>query len=75
MMLKTYRGPLPIHSRWYELWLGTFRSSDLSVAPNRGEEHNTRDMIRTYNDTMREGCDGVWRSLCSCTKATGVEDC
>ena len=54
MKLKTYRGPLPIHLRWYELPLGTYRSCDLSVAPSRAEEHYARDTIRLYRDTMRE---------------------
>ena len=28
MMFKTNRDPLPIHTRWYELRLGTCRSGD-----------------------------------------------
>ena len=53
-MFKTYRGPLPIYLSWYELPFGTFRSGDLSVAPCSGEEHDARDTIRVYKDTMRE---------------------
>ena len=54
MMFKTYRGPLAIHPRWYNLSLGTCRSSDLSAAPSRGEEHDARAIIRLYKGTMRE---------------------
>ena len=54
IMFKTYRGPLPMHPRWYELPLGTCRSCDLSVAPSCGEEHNARDAIRLCKDTIRE---------------------
>ena len=54
IMLKTYRGPLPFHLRWYELPLGTFRSSDLSMARSRGDEHDARDTIRLNKDTMCE---------------------
>ena len=37
MIVKTNRNPMLIHSRWYELPLGTCRSGDLSAAPNNGE--------------------------------------
>ena len=53
-ILKIYSGPLPIHPRWYELPLGTCRSGDLSVAPSRREEHDARNTIRLYKDTVRE---------------------
>ena len=54
MVLKAYRGPLLIHPSWYELPLGTFRSGGLSVAPSRTEEHDARDTISIYKDTIRE---------------------
>ena len=54
MKFKTYRGPLLIHLSWYELPLGTCQSIDLTVAPSHGKEHDARDMIRTYKDTLRE---------------------
>ena len=54
MMFKTYPGFLPIHPRWYELLLGTFRSGYLSVASIRGEEHEARDTIRLHIDTAHE---------------------
>ena len=34
--------------------LVTCRSSDLSAEPSHGEEHDTRDTIRLYKDTMRK---------------------
>ena len=54
MMVKTYRGPLPIHPRRYEFLLSTCRSGDLSVVPSHGEEHDACDTICPYRDTMRE---------------------
>ena len=54
MMFKAYRGPLPNHPRWYELPSISCRNDDLGVTPNRGEEHDTRDMICIYKNTMRE---------------------
>ena len=53
-MFRTYRGPLPVHTRWYELPFGTCHSGDLSVAPSRGEEHKARDTICLYKDMMRK---------------------
>ena len=53
-MFKTYRGPIPIHPRRYELPLGTCRSGDLNVYPSHSDEHDARDRIRLYKDTMRE---------------------
>ena len=54
MMFKTFRDPLMIHLRWYELPLGASRSADLSVVLSRGKEYDARDVIRLYKDTMRE---------------------
>ena len=54
MMFKAYHGPLPIHPCCYVLPLGTCRSSDLSVEPCCGDEHDARDTIRIYTDTMHE---------------------
>ena len=34
--------------------LGTSRNSELRVAPSRDEEHDSRDTIRLYKDTMLE---------------------
>ena len=53
-MFLSYSGPLPIHPRWYELPLGICKSGDLSQAPTRGEEHDARDAVRLYKDTLRE---------------------
>ena len=44
-MFKTYRGPLVINARLYEMPIGTCRSGDFSAAPIRGKEHDTRDTI------------------------------
>ena len=54
MMLKTYRDPLPIYPCFYELPSRTCCSDDFSIALSRGEEHDERDAIRLYKDTMRE---------------------
>ena len=54
MIFKAYRVPFLIHSSWYEFRLGTFRRGDLSVAPSRGEEHDARDTICVYKDTICE---------------------
>ena len=54
MIFKTYRGPLSIHARWYDLASGTCRSGDLSVAQSRGEKHDARETIRLYKNTMRQ---------------------
>ena len=66
MMFKAYRGPLPIHTRRYELPFGICTSGELSVSSSRGEEHDARDTIRLYKDTMRkdamELCDSLVRS-------------
>ena len=48
MMFIAYDDPLPIHLRKYELPLGTCRTGDLSVAPNRREAHDARNTIRLY---------------------------
>ena len=53
-MLKIYRGPLRIYSRWHELPQGSCRSADLRVVPSRGEEHDVRDTICLYKDTLRD---------------------
>ena len=54
-MFSEYKGPLPIHPRGYELPLGICRSGSLSQAETRGEEHDARDAVRLYRETMREG--------------------
>ena len=53
MMFKAFRGPLPIHPRWYEFPWDTCQSGDLSGAASLGVEHDARDTIRMYKDTMR----------------------
>ena len=52
-MFKTYRGPLPIHLRWYELHSGTCRSGDLSAVERCNEQHHMCDTIRLCKDTMQ----------------------
>ena len=44
---------MSIHSHWYELPLGAFRSGDLSGTPSCGEEHDAHDTIRIYMDPIR----------------------
>ena len=54
IMFITYRSPLPIHPRVYELSLGTCPSGDLRIAPSCVKEHDARDTNRMYKDTMCE---------------------
>ena len=53
-MFKTYLVSLEIYSSWYELYLCTCSSGDLSAAPSRGEEHDALDIPCLYKDTMHE---------------------
>ena len=53
-MFFEYNGLLSIHPRWYELPLGICRNGDVSQAPARAEEHDARDAVCLYKETMRE---------------------
>ena len=65
-MFSGYKGSLLIHTRWYELTPGICKSCDLSQAPTQGEEHDARDTIRLYKETMHKYMlkfgDQVWSS-------------
>ena len=50
--LSECKGPLSTHLCWYEFSFGVCREDGLVQTPTRHEEHDARDTVHLYNDTI-----------------------